>query len=504
MTSYTPKLDLAKQDTGAQGWGTVLNQNFDKIDAGFGEIGVKVYSATVTYASGEFVIASVSGVVGLYKSLQGDNVGHALTDTTWWEAVPLSGSADVDGQTISKNASDELQAIGLINKNPAVGVTNPIYDWEGTLEEYEAQNVETLHPEYTCFITDDLSPNIYPMREIGEIVASTIPLTNAGLHLLDGSLINGSGSYADFVSYIANLYNGGLAANCFCTEAQWQTSVMNYGACDKYVYDSVSGTVRLPKRSTEHGALIYSSTSGATHIRVYSDGWCEQAWHANAGASGNALISLPKAFKDTNYTVLGLTKDVADPYPEGVATWPYSGSQFYAISAYNGTFHGTECTWYACGFVDVSAYQYSPIYEYVVIATSAKTEIEVDIDEIATDLNGKADVDAGNFNATGKNTIVGWGMPDYSAGITIQNGSYSSGSYTAPSRGELHLYMIPGAGSTTFTVNNIPVGGQKPATGSPYSTFNYAMLEQGDVAAWTVSASSNVQAYFYPLRELQQ
>ena len=34
MTSYTPNLDLAKQDTGAQNWGTVLNENFDKIDAG--------------------------------------------------------------------------------------------------------------------------------------------------------------------------------------------------------------------------------------------------------------------------------------------------------------------------------------------------------------------------------------------------------------------------------------------------------------------------------------
>ena len=34
MTSYTPNLDLAKQDTGAQNWGIVLNENFDKIDAG--------------------------------------------------------------------------------------------------------------------------------------------------------------------------------------------------------------------------------------------------------------------------------------------------------------------------------------------------------------------------------------------------------------------------------------------------------------------------------------
>lgn len=45
-----------------------------------------------------------------------------------------------------------------------------------------------------------------PLR-IGQIIQSTIPLTDAGLHLLDGSLIDGSGIYSDFVNYIANLYN---------------------------------------------------------------------------------------------------------------------------------------------------------------------------------------------------------------------------------------------------------------------------------------------------------
>ena len=35
-------------------------------------------------------------------------------------------------------------------------------------------------------------------------------------------------------------------------------------------------------------------------------------------------------------------------------------------------------------------------YYYIVAATSTKTNIEVDIDEIATDLNGKADADLGN------------------------------------------------------------------------------------------------------------
>ena len=82
-------------------------------------------------------------------------------------------------------------------------------------------------------------------RKIGEIVTSTIPLSDAGLHLLDGALISGAGAYADFVTYIASIYNSSL--NYFCTEAQWQASVSQYGVCGKFVYDSVNNTVRLPK-----------------------------------------------------------------------------------------------------------------------------------------------------------------------------------------------------------------------------------------------------------------
>lgn len=60
-----------------------------------------------------------------------------------------------DNITINKNSNNELQAIGLINKNTAVNATNPLYDWVGTREEYVDQNIAELHPDWVCFITDD-------------------------------------------------------------------------------------------------------------------------------------------------------------------------------------------------------------------------------------------------------------------------------------------------------------------------------------------------------------
>lgn len=43
-------------------------------------------------------------------------------------------------------------------------------------------------------------------RVLGQIIQSTIPLVDAGLHLADGSLLNGTGSYSAFYNHMENLY----------------------------------------------------------------------------------------------------------------------------------------------------------------------------------------------------------------------------------------------------------------------------------------------------------
>lgn len=66
-------------------------------------------------------------------------------------------------------------------------------------------------------------------------------------------------------------------------------------------------------------------------------------------------------------------------------------------------------------------------------------------DEIVTAgwVNAKAGVlantDASNFTAAGKETVVGWGMPDYSAGIDISGYKSSDNQFTAPKDGILSV-----------------------------------------------------------------
>ena len=82
----------------------------------------------------------------------------------------------VDGVTIDTNLSDELEAIGTVNKNTAVGATAVKYDWVGTLAEYNSQNVETLHPEWVCYITDDVSggTSVYTKAEVDSAISTAL------------------------------------------------------------------------------------------------------------------------------------------------------------------------------------------------------------------------------------------------------------------------------------------------------------------------------------------
>ena len=93
------------------------------------------------------------------------------------------GSVTTDGVTINTNADDEIQAIGVIEKNAG----NVKYDWVGTSAEYTAQDVATLHPTWVCYITDDtditlpLLEVLYPVGSIYIGTMATCPLESLGV-----------------------------------------------------------------------------------------------------------------------------------------------------------------------------------------------------------------------------------------------------------------------------------------------------------------------------------
>ena len=106
------------------------------------------------------------------------------------------------------------------------------------------ENIETLKRTNISTYEEKVRNIIKGRRHIGEIFYSTVPITDASVHILDGSLLLDGGIYDSFITYIASLKDS--YPNLFCTEEEWQSSVSTYGVCGKYVLtEGVS--LRIPK-----------------------------------------------------------------------------------------------------------------------------------------------------------------------------------------------------------------------------------------------------------------
>lgn len=248
-------------------------------------------------------------------------------------------------------------------------------------------------------------------RQIGEIITSTIPLEDAGLHLLDGSLLV-YGIYKDFIDYIASLYTSGNYTNIFATEAQWQAVVSQYGVCGKFVYNSTNNTVRLPKIT----GFIEGASGVSTLGNLTEAGLPNITGHfISVDDNRTNPEYVTGAFYVDNNRV---GSDAGDREDAGIGFDASRSSSIYGNSP------------------TVQPQSIKVLY-YIVVATSTKTSIQVDIDEIATDLNGKADVDLSNTNNTAKIMMSRMGMPsDTYVDLTL---GASGSTYTAPADGWFYI-----------------------------------------------------------------
>lgn len=269
----------------------------------------------------------------------------------------------------------------------------------------------------SLYLGNDLISGSKPInlgvRNIGEIVYSSLPLTDAGLHLLDGSLILGGGIYQGFIDYIADLYTQDPTAKYFTTEALWQTAVTTYGVCGKFVYDSVNNTVRLPKVTGIIEGTVDASALGDL-VEAGLPNITGAAVLLNGGNSGDGAIYVKGVSTVTNVA------DGSNTYCR-LNTMGFDASRSSSIYGNSSTVQP----------------QTIKCFVYIVIANSSKTEIQVDIDEVATDLNGKADTDLTNATDQAKILMGGMAMPSNKY-IDLTLGA-SGTEYVAPANGWFYI-----------------------------------------------------------------
>lgn len=211
---------------------------------------------------------------------------------------------------------------------------------------------------------------------VGQTIFSLLPLNEAGLHLLDGTVLDGNGIYKEFVNYIKGL---DLTGNCFTTEADWQASVSTYGVCGKFVYNSSSNSVRLPKvtgilegtiDANALGDLVEAGLPNITGSLVNSG--ADDNGPLSGGTNANGAFTVTKVGNGADGSTTG-------------------GYNVYFDASRSSSIYGKSSTVQP---------QTIKGYYYIVVATSTKTDIEVDIDNVVTDLNGK--VNKSGDTVTGK------------------------------------------------------------------------------------------------------
>lgn len=327
MPNYTTNLRLEKPLGDEQYNINVFNSNADKIDQFAGQTPARALTADKLTTG-----AKINGV-----NFKGDTdiiTGAGFYyDTVTYEAGDLAFIYNQDG---ALELHKSLSA-GNIGHNP---LTSTGY-WE----------------------KQDLGGS--GGRNVGEIIPSTLPLTDSGLHLLDGTRLSGDGIYKKFVEYIADLYAENPSANYFCTEAQWQASVTQYGVCGKFVYDSVNNTVRLPK--------ITGFIEGSIDVNTLGD-------IIEAG--------LPQHVHGISFRIAPTSARYGGRCQLGYD----NGEGYYTQRTRTDTGNANGIY----GKSNTVQPQSIKVLYYIVVANTQKTEIQVDIDNIATDLNGKADTDLTN------------------------------------------------------------------------------------------------------------
>lgn len=260
-------------------------------------------------------------------------------------------------------------------------------NFEAVKDELESINVNssTKIGDLSQLSTDEKTDIVAALNEIsdkantktrmlGEILTSTIPLTDAGLHATDGSVLLGDGIYADFVSYMGDLFytlSDVDKEKCFTDEQTWQNEVASNGFCRKYVFDEINRTLRLPYIKPR---LIMQNLGNVPVLgNGMTVGFSDGTYNYGIGMS-NQDATAQRMFSQSTYGV---------PRGSNIQT-PLNNNKFTLGLTSDSTKSGI--------IADLSNIKIDgSLYYYIVVGTSIKTDVQVNIDAAITDLNAKAD-----------------------------------------------------------------------------------------------------------------
>lgn len=213
-------------------------------------------------------------------------------------------------------------------------------------------------------------------------------------------------------------------------------------------------TITTPLRTSERVLVAKKLPTEAdpSWYNWYSDGWCEQGGKIDvpAGSSNqetSKTINLLKPYLDTQYYIN--TNQVVDSFAGYIRilyVTARTDNQF-TIKADSQSSQGGAATynWVATGYASIpqpSDYAEN-LFLYFKLSNAVQNLELMDAGEVMEAVNKKLSRD-------NKAEIIGWGIPDYSAGVVVPSG------YVVPKAGIVILNSGT-TGSAALAINNTPV-----------------------------------------------
>lgn len=235
----------------------------------------------------------------------------------------------------------------------------------------------------------------------GFIVASVGKINDERFTLLDGKTLSRVGTYEAFCNKVVENVQAGRWSSC--TEDQFNQEVSQTGQCNKFVV--TNDYVRIPKfGNCMYSALIDGKIPVAGNgngIGLYN-GKGYGSWMVTGPTA--SIGNVPRIAKD-KYGTAGTDMGVGNG-TEGIDKRLVGLTTDASKSGIEGTLSTNPMT----------------IYYYMVVSTEGQTaSVDVDINKIYEDLELKANSNLSNVASVAssfKEQSVGWGMPDYSAGVS--------------------------------------------------------------------------------------
>lgn len=221
-----------------------------------------------------------------------------------------------------------------------------------------------------------------------------------------------------------------------CTYTEYANQIAEYGFCNKFAVDTTNETFKVPTRN-KYRKLVKKIVNGTSWANIYDDGWVEQGGVVPMTSPyGLKTVVFPVAMSSTNFTVSFSVQQTSN----NTANITYRQGSFWNLTTTSFDCYDDDLIakhWKVSGYTTIPDSTSNITREFVVVANGTLNQEQMDWSAWASSLAGRATTDMSNITSTGKETVVGWGMPDVESGIEIPFDS--SMDYVAPCDGFIHF-----------------------------------------------------------------